>query len=59
MQVPPMAVLSALVVAASVAAQTAPAPPKPPPGVVFENVRAFDGTSDRLSAPSNVLVVAI
>jgi imidazolonepropionase-like amidohydrolase len=25
-------------------------------GVVFENVRIFDGTSDRLSAPSHVLV---
>ena len=28
-----------------------------PAGVIFENVRIFDGTSDRLSAPSNVLVV--
>ena len=28
-----------------------------PSGVMFENVRIFDGTSDRLSAPSNVLVV--
>jgi imidazolonepropionase-like amidohydrolase len=26
-------------------------------GVIFENVRIFDGTSDRLSAPTNVLVV--
>jgi imidazolonepropionase-like amidohydrolase len=26
-------------------------------GVLFENVRVFDGTSERLSAPSNVLVV--
>jgi imidazolonepropionase-like amidohydrolase len=26
-------------------------------GVLFENVRVFDGTSDHLSAPSNVLVV--
>ena len=26
-------------------------------GVIFENVRIFDGTSDRLSSPSNVLVV--
>ena len=57
MQTQPMAVLSALVVAASVAAQTAPAPAKPPTGVVFENVRIFDGTSARLSAPSNLLVV--
>ncbi|MEQ9608338.1 MAG: amidohydrolase family protein, partial [Kiloniellaceae bacterium] len=28
-----------------------------PKGVLFENVRIFDGTSDALSAPSNVLVV--
>jgi imidazolonepropionase-like amidohydrolase len=28
-----------------------------PSGVLFENVRVFNGTSDRLSAPSNVLVV--
>jgi imidazolonepropionase-like amidohydrolase len=40
-------------------AQT-PAPAAPGPqatGVVFENVRIFDGTSNRLSGPSNVLVV--
>ena len=28
-----------------------------PAGVIIENVRIFDGTSDRLSAPSNVLVI--
>ena len=28
-----------------------------PAALIFENVRIFDGTSDRLSAPSNVLVV--
>jgi len=28
-----------------------------PTGVIFENVRIFNGTSDRLSAPSNVLVI--
>jgi imidazolonepropionase-like amidohydrolase len=28
-----------------------------PPAVIIENVRIFDGTSDRLSAPSSVLVV--
>jgi imidazolonepropionase-like amidohydrolase len=28
-----------------------------PSGVLFEDVRVFNGTSDRLSAPSNVLVV--
>ena len=30
---------------------------RPASGVLFENVRIFDGTTDRLSAPSNVLVV--
>ena len=29
----------------------------PPSGVIFENVRIFDGSSDQLSDPSNVLVV--
>lgn len=29
----------------------------PPNAVLFENVRVFDGKSDRLTAPSNVLVV--
>jgi imidazolonepropionase-like amidohydrolase len=28
-----------------------------PTGVIIENVRIFNGTSDRLSAPSNVLVI--
>jgi len=28
-----------------------------PKGVLFENVRIFDGVSDKLSAPMNVLVV--
>ncbi len=37
-------------------AQTAPSAP-PPPAVLFENVRVFDGTSDRLSPPRHVLVV--
>ncbi|HKJ17237.1 MAG TPA: amidohydrolase family protein [Xanthomonadales bacterium] len=48
------AALLSLTIAASPAA-LAQAPP--PTGVVFENVRVFDGTSDRLSAPTNVLVV--
>jgi imidazolonepropionase-like amidohydrolase len=30
---------------------------RPAGGVLFENVRIFDGTTDRLSGPSNVLVV--
>ncbi len=44
-----------LPVIATAATSTAPQPP--PPAVLFENVRVFDGTSARLSAPSNVLVV--
>jgi imidazolonepropionase-like amidohydrolase len=30
---------------------------KPPGGVLFENVRVFNGTSNQLSGPTNVLVV--
>jgi len=38
--------------------QTAPTNSTPrPTSVVFENVRIFNGTSEQLSAPSNVLVV--
>jgi len=37
-------------------AQTPP-PAPPPAAVLFENVRVFDGTSERLSPPRNVLVV--
>jgi imidazolonepropionase-like amidohydrolase len=37
-------------------AQTTP-PAPPPAAVLFENVRVFDGTSERLSPPRNVLVV--
>jgi imidazolonepropionase-like amidohydrolase len=39
-------------------AQPAQAPsPQQPAGVLFENVRIFNGSADRLSAASNVLVV--
>jgi len=31
--------------------------PSPAPYVLFENVRVFDGRSDRLSEPTNVMVV--
>jgi len=48
------AALLSLTIAAS---QAALAQADLPTGVVFENVRVFDGTSDRLSAPTNVLVV--
>jgi len=37
--------------------QPAGAQADPPSGVLFENVRIFDGTSQRLSAPSSVLVI--
>ena len=49
-------VLGALLVVAC-AAPAAHAQEAAPAAVLFENVRVFDGTSDRLSAPSNVLVV--
>ena len=44
---------------ASLALAQAPSPqPAPQPAsVIIENVRIFNGTSDKLSAPSNVLVV--
>jgi imidazolonepropionase-like amidohydrolase len=47
-----------LLVAASGAAPfAASAQAQQSPGVVFENVRIFDGSSDKLTEPSNVLVV--
>ena len=48
---------AALLVIASSVATPALAQAPLPTGVVFENVRIFDGNSDRLSEPSNVLVV--
>jgi len=46
-----------LVAAVSLAGQEAGNSPVPPPRVtVFRNVRIYDGKSDRLSAPSHVLV---
>lgn len=50
--------LSGTVALSMTAAATAPpAPSAQPTSVLFENVRIFDGSSDRLSLPSNVLVV--
>ena len=49
-------VLGVLLVVAC-AAPAAHAQEASPAAVLFENVRVFDGTSERLSAPSNVLVV--
>ncbi len=48
------AALGGLLCAASTVAQPQNARPA---AVLFENVRIFDGTTDRLTAPSNVLVV--
>lgn len=47
--------LGAVLAVVCVTASMAQSPP--PTGVLFENVRVFDGTALRLSAPSNVLVV--
>ncbi len=47
--------LAALAAPGVVSAQTKP--PAEVPAELFENVRVFDGKGDRLSAPSNVLVV--
>ena len=53
----PQDVLSILALFGCVAAPAARAQAPPSSAVIFENVRIFDGTSARLSAPSNVLVV--
>jgi hypothetical protein len=47
----------ALLILGGAAWQAAHAQAPEATGVIFENVRVFDGTSDRLSPPSNVLVV--
>ncbi len=47
----------ALLALGCAASQVAHAQAPQPTGVIFENVRIFDGISDRLSAPANVLVV--
>ena len=49
--------LRALLILITAALPVAQAQDVQPPGVLIENVRIFNGTSDRLSAPSNVLVV--
>ena len=49
--------LRALLILITAALPVAQAQEARPPGVLIENVRIFNGTSDRLSAPSNVLVV--
>ncbi len=49
--------LSTAAVVAGVGVVPAQTPPAPVTAVVFENVRVFDGKTNRLSGPSNVLVV--
>ena len=49
--------LAALAIFGLAAASTAPAQTPSASGVLFENVRIFNGMSDKLSAPANVLVV--
>jgi imidazolonepropionase-like amidohydrolase len=50
-------ITAALLFLTTVASQATNAQAAPSTGVVFENVRIFDGTSNRLSTPTNVLVV--
>jgi len=57
MQLQSMPVLAAILILAASTTPAADAQAPQPASVIFENVRIFNGTSDRLSAPSNVLVV--
>ena len=57
MQIRFMNVLSAMLFILCAAPQATHAQTPTPAGVIFENVRIFDGKGDKLSAPSNVLVV--
>jgi imidazolonepropionase-like amidohydrolase len=57
MQLHSKAVIGALLILGCAIAQVAQAQATQPAVVIIENVRIFNGTSDRLSAPSNVLVV--
>ena len=57
MQIHSRIVVSALLLIGCVSPQAAHSQDPLPTGVIIENVRIFDGTSDRLSAPTNVLVV--
>ena len=52
-----LALIGTTAFSAAASTTTPSAPPVHPTGVLFENVRIFDGSSDRLSLPSNVLVV--
>jgi len=57
MQLRSIPVFTAFLVLGAVTPLPADAQAPQPAGVIFENVRIFNGVSDRLSAPSNVLVV--
>ena len=57
MRIPSRAALCLPFVLGLAATRAAQAADPQATAVLFENVRIFDGTSDRLSAPSNVLVV--
>ena len=49
--------LNLVLVLGCVASPVVHAQDRPSSAVIFENVRIFDGTADRLSGPSNVLIV--
>jgi imidazolonepropionase-like amidohydrolase len=49
--------LGVIVLTPALAGAQAPSPSPAPTAVLFENVRVFDGTNERLSPPRNVLVV--
>jgi imidazolonepropionase-like amidohydrolase len=49
--------LAAMIVLGCATGQTTHAQGSQPAGVIIENVRVFNGTTDRLSGPANVLVV--
>jgi imidazolonepropionase-like amidohydrolase len=55
---PPLLLLAAVLAAPTLAAPPATAQEAPRTAVLFEDVRVFDGRAERLSAPSQVLVVA-
>jgi imidazolonepropionase-like amidohydrolase len=57
MQIRLMNVLGAMLFVLCAAPQVTHAQTPAPASVIFENVRVFDGKGDKLSAPSNVLVV--
>jgi imidazolonepropionase-like amidohydrolase len=52
-----VALLGSIALWPALAGAQTPPPATPPAAVLFENVRVFDGTSERLSPPRNVLVV--